>query len=57
MTLQQKQKGKWIQLPASVPMAHDGCYSLGNKLGLKGKNDLCIVSGTVSSQEFNLTVR
>ncbi|MFF2963729.1 hypothetical protein ACFVT1_33565 [Streptomyces sp. NPDC057963] len=57
VTLQQKQHGKWVSLPASVSIARDGSYSLGVKLGLKGKNDLRMVSGTTASPVFNVTVR
>lgn len=57
VTLQQKQGSKWVTLPASVPVAHNGAYSLGVKLGLKGKNSLRIVSGNTASPVFNVTVR
>lgn len=57
VTLQQKQHGKWVTLPASAPISRNGSYSLGVKLGLKGKNDLRIVSGTTASPVFNVTVR
>ncbi|MER6105752.1 hypothetical protein ABT115_26505 [Streptomyces sp. NPDC001832] len=57
VTLQQKQHGKWVSLPASTSISRDGSYSLGVKLGLKGKNDLRIVSGTTASPVFNVTVR
>lgn len=57
VTLQQKQHGKWVSLPASAPISRNGSYSLGVKLGLKGKNDLRIVSGTTASQVFSVTVR
>ncbi|MEU5536831.1 hypothetical protein [Streptomyces sp. NPDC020362] len=57
VTLQQKQHGKWVSLPASAPISRNGSYSLGVKLGLKGKNDLRIVSGTTASPVFNVTVR
>ncbi|MER5888164.1 hypothetical protein ABT160_30455 [Streptomyces sp. NPDC001941] len=57
VTLQQKQHGKWVTLPASVPTARNGSYSLGVKLGLKGKNDLRIVNGNVASPVFQVTVR
>ena len=56
VTLQQMQHGKWVSLPASTNISRDGSYSLGVKLGLKGKNDLRIVSGTVASPVFNVTV-
>ncbi|MDJ0345363.1 hypothetical protein QMK19_21205 [Streptomyces sp. H10-C2] len=56
VTLQQKQGSKWVTLPASVPIARNGAYSLGVKLGLKGKNDLRIVSGSTASPVFNVTV-
>ncbi|WP_269854769.1 hypothetical protein [Streptomyces sp. RPT161] len=57
VTLQQKQQGKWVTLPASAPVSRNGSYSLGVKLGLKGKNDLRIVSGNTASAVFNVTVR
>jgi hypothetical protein len=57
VTLQQKQHGTWVNLPASTPVLHDGSYSLRVKLGLKGKNDLRIVSGTTASPVFDVTVR
>ncbi|MFF9403012.1 hypothetical protein [Streptomyces sp. NPDC014744] len=57
VTLQQKQHGKWVSLPASTSISRDGSYSLGVKLGLKGKNDLRIISGTTASPVFNVTVR
>ncbi|MFF9351846.1 hypothetical protein [Streptomyces sp. NPDC014734] len=56
VTLQQKQHGKWVGLPASTNTSKDGSYSLGVELGLKGKNDLRIVSGTTASPVFNVTV-
>ncbi|GGN43420.1 hypothetical protein GCM10012285_24840 [Streptomyces kronopolitis] len=57
VTLQQKQRGKWVTLPASAPVARNGAYSLGVKLGLKGKNDLRIVNGKTASAVVNVTVR
>ncbi|MBD0742908.1 hypothetical protein [Streptomyces sp. CBMA152] len=57
VTLQQKQGAKWVTLPASVPVAHNGAYSLGVKLGLKGKNNLRIVSSSTASPVFDVTVR
>jgi hypothetical protein len=57
VTLQQKQHSKWVSLPASTTTSRNGSYSLGVKLGLKGKNDLRIVSGTTASPVFNVTVR
>lgn len=57
VTLQQKQRGKWVTLPASAPVTRTGTYSLGVKLGLKGKNDLRMVSGKTASSLFNVTVR
>lgn len=56
VTLQQKQRGKWVTLPASAPVTRTGTYSLGVKLGLKGKNDLRMVSGKTASSVFNVTV-
>ncbi|MFJ6140242.1 hypothetical protein [Kitasatospora sp. NPDC092286] len=57
VTLQQKQHGTWVTLPASAPTARDGSYSLGVKLGLKGLNELRIVSGDTVSPVFTVTVR
>ncbi|GHB36577.1 hypothetical protein GCM10010331_25000 [Streptomyces xanthochromogenes] len=57
VTLQQKQNGKWVTLPASAPISGNGSYSLGVKLGLKGKNELRIVSGSTASAVFSVTVR
>ncbi|MFG3281787.1 hypothetical protein [Streptomyces sp. NPDC048111] len=57
VTLQQKQNGKWVTLPASAPISRTGSYSLGVKLGLKGKNELRIVSGPTASAAFTVTVR
>ncbi|MFJ3697637.1 hypothetical protein ACIPW9_26600 [Streptomyces sp. NPDC090052] len=57
VTLQQKQGSKWVTLPASAPVNHNGSYSLGVKLGIKGKNQLRIVSGSTASPVFNVTVR
>ncbi|MYW49103.1 hypothetical protein GT346_38805 [Streptomyces sp. SID161] len=56
VTLQQKQRGSWVSLPASAPVSRDGSYSLGVKLGLKGKNDLRIVNGRTASPVFDVTV-
>ncbi|MEV5982590.1 hypothetical protein [Streptomyces sp. NPDC052114] len=57
VTLQQKQRGHWVALPASAPIARNGAYSLGVKLGLKGKNELRIVNGSTASPVFTVTVR
>ncbi|MFF8594981.1 hypothetical protein ACF061_26745 [Streptomyces sp. NPDC015220] len=57
VTLQQKQRGKWVTLPASMSTSRNGSYSLGVKLGLKGRNELRIVSGTTASPVFVVTVR
>ncbi len=57
VTLQQKQHGTWVSLPASTPVSRNGSYSLGVKLGLKGKNNLRIVNGKTASPVFNVTVR
>lgn len=56
MVLQQKQGKKWVSLPAVTQLSSKGTYSLGVKLGLKGKNDLRILSGNVASPVFNVTV-
>ncbi|MFH8336634.1 hypothetical protein [Streptomyces sp. AM6-12] len=57
VTLQQKQRGKWVALPASTPVNRDGSYALRAELGLKGKNELRMVSGSTASPVFNVTVR
>ncbi|MFI5972660.1 hypothetical protein [Streptomyces sp. NPDC051452] len=57
VTLQQKRHGEWVTLPASAPIARSGSYSLGVKLGIKGRNDLRIVSGSTASPVFDVTVR
>ncbi|MDF3301761.1 hypothetical protein [Streptomyces tropicalis] len=57
VTLQQKQRGTWVSLPATVPVARNGSYSMRVKLGLKGRNDLRMVSGATASPVFNVTVR
>ncbi|MEU3567318.1 hypothetical protein AB0E96_02630 [Kitasatospora sp. NPDC036755] len=56
VTLQQKQNGAWVTLPASVTTTRDGSYSLGVKLGIKGLNELRIVSGSTASPVFTVTV-
>ncbi|MFE4361317.1 hypothetical protein [Kitasatospora sp. NPDC056800] len=57
VTLQQKQDGAWVTLPASVPTTSSGAYSLGVKLGITGLNELRIVSGDAASPVFTVTVR
>ncbi|MFF2144053.1 hypothetical protein [Kitasatospora sp. NPDC058190] len=57
VTLQQKQHGRWVTLPASVHTTHNGSYSLGVKLGIKGLNELRIISGNTASPVFTVTVR
>ncbi|MFI0902513.1 hypothetical protein ACH4TE_03050 [Streptomyces sioyaensis] len=57
VTLQQKQHGKWVTLPASAPIERNHTYSLWVKLGLKGKNDLRMVNGKTASPVFHVTVR
>lgn len=57
VALQQKQHGKWVTLPASVQTTRNGSYSLGVKLGIKGLNELRIISGNTASPVFTVTVR
>ncbi|MCX4547306.1 hypothetical protein OG204_30495 [Streptomyces sp. NBC_01387] len=57
VTLQQKQGAKWVTLPASAPVNRNGSYSLRVELGIKGKNQLRIVSGSTASPVFYVTVR
>ncbi|WDO04327.1 hypothetical protein ME763_00910 [Streptomyces murinus] len=56
VTLQQKQHGKWVALPASAPVNSSGSYALRVELGLKGKNELRMVSGSTASPVFDVTV-
>ncbi|GLX52744.1 hypothetical protein Shyhy01_56940 [Streptomyces hygroscopicus subsp. hygroscopicus] len=56
VTLQQKQHGTWVTLPASTPVDRSGSYALRVELGLKGKNDLRMVSGGTASPVFGVTV-
>ncbi|MEU3027548.1 hypothetical protein ACPCBC_20350 [Streptomyces incarnatus] len=56
VTLQQKQHGKWVALPASTPVNSGGSYALRVELGQKGKNDLRMVSGGTASPVFDVTV-
>ncbi|MFI7316506.1 hypothetical protein [Streptomyces venezuelae] len=57
VTLQQKQRGHWVALPAAAPVTRGGGYSLGVKLGMKGKNELRVVQGPTASGAFTVTVR
>ncbi|MFJ9775927.1 hypothetical protein ACIRVF_32600 [Kitasatospora sp. NPDC101157] len=57
VALQQKQHGAWVTLPATVHTTRNGSYSLGVKLGIKGLNELRIVSGNTASPVFTVTVR
>ncbi|WP_432102530.1 hypothetical protein [Streptomyces sp. bgisy091] len=45
VTLQQKQGGRWVSLPATMSTSRTGEYSLRVKLGMKGENALRIVGG------------
>ncbi|WP_327064651.1 hypothetical protein [Kitasatospora sp. NBC_01302] len=57
ITLQQKQHGRFVPLPASMHTNHHGAYQLRVELGIKGLNDLRIVSGHVASPVFTVFVR
>ncbi|MFG2196009.1 hypothetical protein [Streptomyces sp. NPDC048639] len=57
VSLQQKQRSKWVSLPASTVVNKSGSYSLRVKLGLKGKNELRIVGGGAVSPVVGVTVR
>lgn len=56
VTLQQKQRGVWKALPASTVTNTSGSYGLRVKLGLKGKNELRVASGTTLSPVITVTV-
>ncbi|MEW2620442.1 hypothetical protein [Streptomyces sp. NPDC048106] len=56
LTLQQKQRGKWVTLPASTPVNRGGSYALRVELGLKGRNDLRMIGGGTASPVFGVTV-
>ncbi|WFB07816.1 hypothetical protein LRS74_12755 [Streptomyces sp. LX-29] len=57
VSLQQKQRGKWVTLPASTVVNKSGAYSLRVKLGAKGKNELRMASGSTHSAAFTVAVR
>ncbi|MFJ8627029.1 hypothetical protein ACIRD3_29910 [Kitasatospora sp. NPDC093550] len=57
VTLQQKQHGAWVTLPASVRTTRTSSYSLGVKLGIKGPNELRVIGGGAASPVFTVTVR
>ncbi|TVL93764.1 hypothetical protein [Streptomyces sp. SAJ15] len=57
VSLQQKQRGKWVTLPASTVVNKSGAYSLRVKLGAKGKNELRMASGSTYSAAFTVAVR
>ncbi|MEU3742339.1 hypothetical protein AB0E78_35415 [Streptomyces sp. NPDC032198] len=56
VTLQQKQHGVWKALPASTVTNTSGSYGMRVKLGLKGKNELRVASGSTVSPVVNVTV-
>lgn len=58
ITLQQhEQHGRFVSLPASMHTNRHGGYQLRVELGIKGVNDLRIISGHVISPVFKVTVR
>ncbi|WP_107054992.1 hypothetical protein [Streptomyces aureocirculatus] len=57
VSLQQKQHGAWKTLPVTTTVNKSGTYSLRAKLGLKGKEELRMKSGTTLSPVFTVTVR
>ncbi|MEU6084673.1 hypothetical protein [Streptomyces sp. NPDC047108] len=57
LTLQQKQRSKWVSLPATTVVNKSGGYALRVKLGLKGKNELRIAGGQAVSPVVTVTVR
>ncbi|MCQ4080049.1 hypothetical protein NGB36_05440 [Streptomyces sp. RB6PN25] len=56
LTLQQKQHGTWVSLPARTVVNRDHSYYLRVELGLHGLNQLRIVSGSASSAVFEVTI-
>ncbi|MFI8003226.1 hypothetical protein [Streptomyces sp. NPDC086010] len=56
VTLQQRQGGRWVTLPATMRTAASGEYSLRVKLGIKGENALRIVGGGAVSPVVRTTV-
>ncbi|MFE7751245.1 hypothetical protein [Streptomyces sp. NPDC057428] len=56
VTLQQKQGGRWVALPATMKTAASGEYSLRVKLGIRGENALRIVGGGAVSPVVRTTV-
>ncbi|MGW7270699.1 hypothetical protein ACWGH5_09285 [Streptomyces sp. NPDC054864] len=56
VTLQQKQGDAWKALPATTVTSTSGSYGLRVKLGIKGKNELRVASGTTVSPIVTVTV-
>ncbi|MEU8679137.1 hypothetical protein [Streptomyces sp. NPDC048560] len=57
VTLQQKQGGQWVSLPASMKTNRDHTYNLRVLLGVRGENALRIVGGGAVSPVVHVTVR
>ncbi|TJZ42833.1 hypothetical protein FCH28_33630 [Streptomyces piniterrae] len=57
VTVQQKQGGKWVALPASAPVNASGTYGVRVKLGIKGVNQLRVGAGSTVSPVVTVTVR
>ncbi|MFE4452794.1 hypothetical protein [Streptomyces sp. NPDC056796] len=56
VTLQQKQGGRWVALPATVRTARTGEYSLRVKLGIRGENLLRLAGGGAVSPVVRIAV-
>ncbi|MEU7577310.1 hypothetical protein AB0B50_06870 [Streptomyces sp. NPDC041068] len=57
ITLQQKQGGRWVDLPASVNTTSQGTYTMRVLLDLAGRNALRMVGGGAVSPVVYVTVR
>ncbi|GLW19764.1 hypothetical protein Stsp01_65070 [Streptomyces sp. NBRC 13847] len=58
VTVQQKQRGRWVSLPISTKVTwKKPSYSLRVKLGIKGKNSLRVVGNGVASRVMTVGVR
>ncbi|MEU3922432.1 hypothetical protein [Streptomyces sp. NPDC029004] len=57
VTLQQKQNGRWVTLPASMNLTQRSTYKMRVYLGLKGRNTLRIVGGGIASPPLKVRVR
>ncbi|MER5461510.1 MULTISPECIES: hypothetical protein [unclassified Streptomyces] len=56
VTLQQRQGGRWVTLPASMNTTQGSTYKMRVLLGIKGLNELRMIGGGIASDRFTVTV-